>query len=195
VGRRPVIDRREVEELYKTYGPLVRRRARGILGDDQEALDATQEVFVRVIASMAEFRGQSQPSTWLYRITTNLCLNRIRDGRRRRERLAEVAESRATDQASTAPGSENRAALRDLLARLPEDLAQVAVYYHVDEMDQAEIAVLLGVARRTVGYRLDRFREEAQALLQRTGPASAETDDEAAAGPRKGVSKALGDKR
>ena len=81
MGKSPAIDRGELEALYRSYGALVKRRARGILGDEQEAQDAMQEVFVRVIAAMGEFRGQSQPSTWLYRITTNLCLNRIRDSR------------------------------------------------------------------------------------------------------------------
>lgn len=169
--RAPAIGRAEIEELYRRFGALVRRRARGILGDDQEAMDATQEVFVRVIAAMGEFRGQSQPSTWLYRITTNLCLNRIRDGKRRRDRLAEVAEA-GKGTTVAAPTAEERTTLRGLLAHIPEDLAHVAVYYYVDEMDQAEIAKLLGVSRRTIGYRLDRFRELAQARLGEGGIAA-----------------------
>jgi RNA polymerase sigma-70 factor (ECF subfamily) len=160
------IDRAEIESLYRKYGALVRRRARSILGDDHEAQDAMQEVFVRVIAAMAEFRGQSQPSTWLYRITTNLCLNRIRDSRRRRDRLAEAAEHGREPLAPAAgPPPEARTALQAVLRRVSEDLAQVAVYYYVDDMDQAEIAAVLGVSRRTIGYRLDRFREQAQRIL------------------------------
>jgi DNA-directed RNA polymerase specialized sigma24 family protein len=48
----------------------------------------------------------------------------------------------------------------------------VAVYYYVDDMDQAEIAAVLGVSRRTIGYRLDRFREQAQRILGETGVAA-----------------------
>jgi RNA polymerase sigma-70 factor (ECF subfamily) len=166
VGRPPAIDRAEIENLYRRYGALVRRRARSILGDDHEAEDAMQEVFVRVIAAMAEFRGQSQPSTWLYRITTNLCLNRIRDSRRRRDRLIEAAEhGRDPMTPSAVAPPEARTALLAVLRRVSEDLAQVAVYYYVDDMDQAEIAAVLGVSRRTIGYRLDRFREQAQRIL------------------------------
>ena len=162
----PTVDRHEIEELYRAFGPLVRRRARSILGDDLEAQDALQEVFVRVIHSMGEFRRQSQPSTWLYRITTNLCLNRIRDSRRRRARLSQVAEARAgTPAASPAPSAESRVALQGILHQLPDELAQIGIYYYVDEMDQAEIAALLGVSRRTIGYRLERFLAEAQKLL------------------------------
>jgi RNA polymerase sigma-70 factor (ECF subfamily) len=162
----PPINRAEIEDLYRRYGALVRRRARSILGDDHEAQDAMQEVFVRVIAAMAEFRGQSQPSTWLYRITTNLCLNRIRDNRRRRDRLAESAEDGNEPMTPAQPPSpEARTTLRSVLSRVEEELATVAVYYYVDDMDQAEIAAVLGVSRRTIGYRLDRFREEAQRIV------------------------------
>jgi RNA polymerase sigma-70 factor, ECF subfamily len=165
VTKGPAIDRAELEALYRQYGPLVRRRARGLLGDDFEAQDAMQEVFVRVIGAMGEFRGQSQPSTWLYRITTNLCLNRIRDTRRRREHLSRLAESAAQAPGDVGSSSEVRALLRRVLAQVPEDLAEIGVYYYVDEMDQAEIAEILGVSRRTIGYRLDRFRAESLRLL------------------------------
>jgi RNA polymerase sigma-70 factor, ECF subfamily len=188
VGAPRAIDRAEVEELYRRYGALVRRRARSILGDDHEAQDAMQEVFVRVIAAMGEFRGQSQPSTWLYRITTNLCLNRIRDGKRRRDRLTQASEGGGGEPLVSAPppAPEARTTLRGVLGRVPEELALVAVYYYVDEMDQAEIAAVLGVSRRTIGYRLDRFREHAHRLL----------DDERVATDRgSGVPNAKGDSR
>ena len=162
-------DRQEVEALFRRFGPLVRRRARGILGNDAEAEDAVQDVFVKVLSALDEFRGDSQPSTWLYRITTNLCLNRLRDGKRHRGRLDEIAVNRAdaSQAAISRPDAQadQRLTLRALLRDVPEDLAEAAVYYHVDEMDQEEIAALTGVARRTVGYRLERFREEAQARL------------------------------
>ncbi len=143
----------------------MRRRARSILNDDMEAEDALQEVFVRVINSMADFRRQSQPSTWLYRITTNLCLNRVRDSRRRRARLHRLGEEVDAGASPSTPSAEARTALRDLLGRLPEDLGEIAVYYFVDEMDQDEIAKLVGVSRRTIGYRLERFAEQARQLL------------------------------
>src|SRR4029077_10204118 len=101
------------------------------------AHDAMQEVFVRVISSIGEFRGQAQPSTWLYRITTNLCLNRIRDAKRRRERLKEAGvEQDAAGAGTTTRAPELTAALRKVLTQLPDELGQVAIYYYVDEMDQ-----------------------------------------------------------
>jgi RNA polymerase sigma-70 factor, ECF subfamily len=184
--RQSGIARGELEALYRTYGALVRRRARGILGDETEAQDAMQEVFVRVIGAMGEFRRQSQPSTWLYRITTNLCLNRLRDGRRRRDHLSRLGQEAIASPRLSTVSPELRATLDRILAVIPAELSEIAVYYYVDEMDQAEIAKLVGVARRTVGYRLDRFREEAMKLLGTSLPAA--KDDS-------GVSKAGGSNR
>lgn len=158
-------DRREIEALYLRYGALVRRRARAILGDDAAAEDATQDVFIRVLGSLASFRGDSQPSTWLYRVVTNLCLNRLRDGKRHRERLDELGSARAVAGAAQGASVEDRLGLQRLLAEVPAELAEAAVYYHIDELDQDEIAALTGVARRTVGYRLERFRELARQRL------------------------------
>ncbi len=163
------IDRSELEALYRKFGALVRRRARSILGDDTEAQDAMQEVFIRVIGALSEFRGQSQPSTWLYRITTNLCLNRIRDTRRRRDHLSRIGDE-VVHAGLVASPPEASVTLRQLLPKLTPELAEIAVYYYADEMDQAEIAKILGVSRRTIGYRLDRFHSEAARLLQGIGP-------------------------
>jgi DNA-directed RNA polymerase specialized sigma24 family protein len=141
---RRTIDRDEIKALFSRYGPLVLRRARRILRNEAEAEDAT--------------------STWLYRITTNLCLNRLRDHRRHRERLALEGQSRLDGPTASGP-PENRMAISALLAELPQELSETAVYYYVDEMDQEEIAAISGIARRTVGYRLERFRALALARL------------------------------
>ncbi len=161
---RRTIDRDEIKALFSRYGPLVLRRARRILRNEAEAEDAMQDVFIKVLASIETFRGESQPSTWLYRITTNLCLNRLRDHRRHRERLANDALARSDGPGTLGP-PENRMTISALLAELPQELSETAVYYYVDEMDQEEIAAISGIARRTVGYRLERFRALALARL------------------------------
>ncbi len=148
-----------IEELYQRYGALVRRRARAILGEEQAALDAMQEVFVRAMRERDGFRGEASPVTWLYRITTNLCLNRVRDHARRRE----LMEAQGPPPAGAPADSEDKAILASVLARVPEELREIAVYYYVDEMNQDEIAELTGLGRRTVGNRLEEFRAKARA--------------------------------
>ncbi|MBW2734791.1 MAG: RNA polymerase sigma factor [Deltaproteobacteria bacterium] len=154
--------RAELDQIYRTHGSLVLRRARKILRDEDLARDAMQDVFVRVIKSGDDFRGEASMVTWLYRITTNLCLNKIRDAQRRRAKLDEqgpkVPEVKA-------PVADLRLDISRVLKGLPTELSEVAIYYYFDEMDQQEIAELLGLARRSVGYRLQRFVEEARVLL------------------------------
>jgi len=69
-----------VETLYRTYGPMVLRRCRRLLRDEDRALDAMQDVFVRVLKNQDRLKA-TYPSSLLYRIATNVCLNHIRDQR------------------------------------------------------------------------------------------------------------------
>ena len=68
------------EMLYEKYGPMVLRRCRRLLRDEDRALDAMQDVFVRVLQNQGRLHA-TYPSNLLYRIATNVCLNRIRDQR------------------------------------------------------------------------------------------------------------------
>ena len=103
----------------------------------------------------AQFGGKSSLATWLYSATTHLCLNRLRNGRNRGRLTAESADSLPAP--SPPAPADDIAALRDLLARLPRDLAQVAVYHYGDEMTHEEIAGLLGCSRRHIGHLLERL--------------------------------------
>jgi RNA polymerase sigma-70 factor (ECF subfamily) len=141
---------------------MVLRRARAILGEEQAAKDILQEVFIRVLHGAAAFRGESSPATWLYRMTTNLCLNQLRD----RARRSEILAARWVKDATFEDAPESRMTVSRVLSGLPEELREIAIYYFVDQMNQEEIAEILQVSRRTVGYRLEQFRELAQAATE-----------------------------
>ena len=71
-----------IEALYLTYGPMVQRRCRQLLRDEESAADAMQETFVRVLRRGERLQPR-YPSSLLYRIATNVCLNQLRTNRRR----------------------------------------------------------------------------------------------------------------
>jgi RNA polymerase sigma-70 factor (ECF subfamily) len=141
------------QDIYRRYGAVVYRRARRMLGDEQAAKDVCQEVFLRLFRSLPEFERAS-PVTWLYKVTTNHCLNLIRDEQRHRKLL----EARA----ATTTSVPSTPSLSALLRGFPQELQEIAVYYFVDEMSQDEIARLLGVSQRTVSNRLSAFRDLAK---------------------------------
>jgi RNA polymerase sigma-70 factor (ECF subfamily) len=142
------------QEIYLRYGSVVYRRAQRLLGDEHAAKDACHEVFLRLFRSLPEL-DRASPLTWLYKVTTNHCLNVIRDEARHRKLL----EARAALDPTTA----DTPSLATLLRGFPEDLQEIAVYYFVDEMSQEEIARVLGISQRTVSNRLSAFRGLAKA--------------------------------
>jgi RNA polymerase sigma-70 factor (ECF subfamily) len=152
-----------VEELYTQFAPTIYARCRQILRDAAGAEDATQEVFFKVQEHLARIDGVRHALGWLYRAATNHCLNELRNGRTRAVLLESIPKQSDHD-------NEERLSQRDLVGRLigdlPEDLALVAWLYHVDELEQAEIAEICGVSRRTVITRLQRFADEARAFLR-----------------------------
>jgi RNA polymerase sigma-70 factor, ECF subfamily len=160
------MDMGQLDELYRRFGPLVFRRARTLLGDEQAALDAMQEVFMRTLRSHEAFRNEASPTTWLYRITTNYCLNVLRDSSRHRQRLAERTAPQPRDSGATGLDPEVPFLLAEILERLPVELCEIATYYYVDCLSHDEIADVIGTSRRTVGNRLREFHRRADALFR-----------------------------
>jgi RNA polymerase sigma-70 factor (ECF subfamily) len=154
----------EFEELYARFAPTIYARCRQILRDAAAAEDATQEVFFRIHRRLARLDGQRHALAWLYRAATNHCLNEVRNGRTHVLLLA-MAPVQA------APDAETRISARDLVVRLvrelPADLALAAWLYHADGLEQAEIAEICGVSRRTIISRLNRFSDRARAFLRK----------------------------
>lgn len=148
--------------IFMTHGPAVYRRALRLLGNHADAEEATQEVFIRALRGRGGFGGQSQLSTWLYRITTNYCLNQIRDRRRRRE----LVEERGAEPPPSGPlPAGDLLLLRRLLGEADEEQARVAIYIYMDGMTHDEVAEVLSVSRRTVGNQLARFHAWADRRL------------------------------
>lgn len=149
-----------VDALYGRYYGLVLRRARCFVSGD-DAQDIVHEVFMRVIEHIDGFRGAASPATWLYAITTRLCLNRVRDDSRRKRLLADNYEA-VPGTAATTVDPAGLALLNQLWKSLDDDLAQVGVYYHLDGMTHEDIATLMGCSPSTVRNRLKAIEDHAQ---------------------------------
>jgi RNA polymerase sigma factor (sigma-70 family) len=148
----------DVEALSQRYGPMVLRRCRRLLRSEEDARDACQDVFVRLIASGHRLNGQHL-SSLLYRIATNLCLNRIRDARRRpetpdEERLRQIACAEESGAASEA-----RLLLDRLFGRHPESSRTMAVMHYVDGLTLEQVAAETGMSVSGVRKRLRGLRE------------------------------------
>ena len=164
--------------LVTDHQRMVYQLALNLLGESQEALDLSQEVFLRVFRTLHQFRGQSTLKTWIYRIVINQASNRQRWWRRRQQsrqvglddwaaNRVEFSESRnfampdrVLDEKETA-GRVWRA-----LDTLPFDQRTVVVLREIDGLSYEEIATSLGVAVGTVKSRLARARGGLRTLLR-----------------------------
>lgn len=152
-------------ELYGAYGAVIYWRCHRLLGDPAAAEDATQETFLRVHKHLDRAPDDDAAIRWIFRIATNYCLNEIRDRRRRPELRAEPPER-------VHPSCAELVADRDLVTRIidgaPEKLRDIAWLHLVDGIEQAEVARILGISRRTVINRLAELSERAQKFVRRT---------------------------
>jgi RNA polymerase sigma-70 factor (ECF subfamily) len=141
-----------------------------MLGDREEALDLSQEVFLNVFRTIGRFRGQSALRTWIYRIVINQARNRQRWWKRRHRSEQVSLEQRLETDGTLPPASnvaepdrvlgqkELAARVWDALGRLPFDQRTVVTLREIDGLSYDEIAFSLGVAVGTVKSRLTRAR-------------------------------------
>lgn len=153
-----VIAGADIEALSHRYGPMVLRRCRRLLRSEEDARDACQDVFVRLITSGHRLDGQHL-SGLLYRIATNVCLNRIRDARRRPETPDEERLRRIACAEESGAASEARLLLDRLFGRHPESSRTMAVMHYVDGLTLEQVAAETGMSVSGVRKRLRGLRE------------------------------------
>jgi len=164
-------------ELVTTHERMVYQLAYHLLGTREEALDLSQEVFLRVFRTMGAFRGQSSLRTWIYRIVINQASNRQRWWRRRRQsdqvsldqhmqvhgELPQRADIAAPDRLLARKQAAAR--LWQAMDRLPFDQRTAVVLREFDGLSYEEIAFSLDIAVGTVKSRLTRARQALRADL------------------------------
>ena len=165
-------DEQASQALIEKYQDMVYSLARRMLGDEEEAKDAAQEVFLRVLDCLPRFRGECAFSTWLYRIVVNGCISRCK--LRKRRFATEISVNDQSIQAQHLVGSmpsslelverqERDTRLHQAIAKLAESYRMVIVLYYFQEFTYEEIAQVLAVPVGTVKVRLFRAKH----LLQR----------------------------
>lgn len=170
-------DTQAFDRLVQEHYVMVYNTAFRMLGNADQAEDATVEAFARAYRSLERFRGESAFSTWLYRIVTNVCLDHLRganhaaasldegwgeDGDQRRE-----VPDDTQNPARTALQRRQQQAVHQALQRVSGDHRAVLVLYDLHGFSYEEVSAILGVPVGTVKSRLNRARH---ALKQELRP-------------------------
>jgi RNA polymerase sigma-70 factor (ECF subfamily) len=182
-------DRAAFGRLVRMHQRRVYACALSILADAGEAEDAVQEAFLRAWRAIDRFDGRSELSTWLYRITVNVCLNTIR--RRRRVQASDISDPRIPEptadptQGKNDPGltAESMQLYRRLAAALDSlspSLRTTVILVLVQGLPHKEAAAALGCPEGTIAWRIHEARRRLRELLQETKDADeAKPGDEA----------------
>jgi len=162
------------ERLVSRYQNKIVGYAARMLSDADEAEDVAQEVFIKAYRSLDSFRGDAMFSTWLYRITTNLCIDRMRSKKRRPQQAYSLDEPYDKDEGdggreiadfSTEPTreverEELRRRVREVMAEMPEKMRTILIMCDMQGMAYEEIATVLDCPLGTVKSRLFHARAD-----------------------------------
>ncbi len=159
------LSNREVTDLYRRYGFVLRRRCLMVLRQPAHVDDAVQETFLKVMRAGAPIRTAAEPLRWLYRVADRTCFDLLRKTKTRR--AAPIDDVLDELPAHDGLEPELRRAAMELLDALDVEDQQIAVMAFLDGMNQQEIADELGYSRMTIIKRVARLKERAQRILTR----------------------------
>ncbi len=172
------------EELFERYSSMVFHLIYRIMGDREEALDVSQEVFLTIYRKLDSFRGESSLKTWIYRIAINRASNRCRWWNRLRRRgsvsldehlsmdrtksLSETLESHGKSPEESLMAEEEREEIERSLLSLPVQQRVAVVMRDIEGLSYEEIAESMQVSLGTVKSRIARGREDLKRRLNGT---------------------------
>jgi RNA polymerase sigma-70 factor (ECF subfamily) len=164
-------DRDAIRVLYDTYKDRVYSLALYFFhGDESVAADVTQQVFLKLITSVAQFKGDAAFSTWLYRLVVNACQDLAR---RRKSAIWTTERSRleafpvGCSQEDDYVRAENARWVRDAVCELPPKLRMAVLLRYFDDLSYEQMAEVLHCSMGTVASRLSRGHKMLADSLQR----------------------------
>ena len=158
---------RDFAELYQKYGPMVLRRCRAILKDEEKALDAMQDVFLRILDSKCKIKDDC--ASLFYVTATRICLNKIRSDKLRSGPDFEVISETIADDFSEIERDKIEAGiiLENIFAGRDSKDALIATVHFVDGLTLEETAAQVGMSVSGVRKRIAELKKYSMKYLNR----------------------------
>ncbi|HST08505.1 MAG TPA: sigma-70 family RNA polymerase sigma factor [Gemmatimonadaceae bacterium] len=151
------------EHAGRIYALCLRLKA----GDEPDATELMQDVFIRAWRRLETFRGDCAFASWLHRLAVNTMLENARGDRRRIARVLPMEDPSSIESASRSPGVDLRMDMEDAIATLPKGARLAFVLHDVEGYQHQEIAAQLGVSVGTIKAQLHRARRLLRERLER----------------------------
>jgi RNA polymerase sigma-70 factor (ECF subfamily) len=168
-----------MEDLIRATYPDVHRLCLRLLGNQADAADATQEVFLRVMRSVLGFRGESAFGTWLHRVTVNVCSTALRKqgDHRARGQTAGTKPFATPDSTDTMAGPDDTEArvvelddagrVAAALQELSDDDREVVTLRDIEGLSTRQTAEVLGISESAAKVRLHRAHARLREVIER----------------------------
>ena len=157
--------------LVDRYKDLVYTLAFRMLKSREEAEEVSQDVFLKVFKSLAKFKGESKFSSWIYRITYNTCLDKIR--KQKRKPIVVTIDEFTEHHVNTIDNAldklvekEHKQLIQDCLQLLPSDVGFLLTLYYFEEQSIEEISKIIGISNANVKVKLFRSRKKLASILR-----------------------------
>ena len=151
--------------VYRAHAPAIHALCRRMLGNEDDAREMVQDVFVRAWEKLASFRGESALRTWLHRLGMNLILERLRAARRDALRFADDTGDVPAGGSTLDRRLDAQIDLAAALDRLPNGSRMVLVLHDIEGYSHEEIAAMTGIAPGTSRAQLWRARRHLSRML------------------------------
>jgi RNA polymerase sigma-70 factor, ECF subfamily len=166
----------DFRQLVETYQHKVYNQAFRMLGNREEAEEATQDIFLKVHGALKDFRGDSQLSSWIFRIAANVCISRMRKKQLRTSSLdqplgeegrsvAEVTADKSNNPEEKYSAVEMGGIVREQLRRLKPEWAQALSLHYFGGQSYEEVAEAMEIPRATVATNIRRGKMQLASLI------------------------------
>jgi RNA polymerase sigma-70 factor (ECF subfamily) len=135
-----------------------------VKGDQDQAKDLTQEVFIQVWNNLQSFRQESSPKTWIYRITVNTCLNHLKKQKSQDEKLGEILRNQETTEEIEFTETDPSKMLFEAMGKLSE-IDRLVTGLLLEEVPQEEIATILGISEGNLRVKIHRIKLRLKKLI------------------------------
>jgi RNA polymerase sigma-70 factor, ECF subfamily len=152
------------EEIYHAYYQRIFRVCMGYVNDHDWAQDLTQETFIRVWEKEAQFRNEARIGTWIFRIASNICLRQIE----RTKKMPKTDLPYQLEDEAVPRTDAQVLLLYKYISELPE-LDRIIISLELEDVKQAEIAVIAGLTESHVRVRIHRVKEKLYQKFKRDG--------------------------
>ncbi len=152
------------ELLERHYDRIYRISARALFGESELAADVAQDVCLKLKDNLAKFRGDSQFTTWLYRIVVNTAYDALRNNSVRQRIERNYAETVALSQSDKNTESDDSIWLYRALSKLSDKLRSTVFLVLEEELTHAEAGKVLQIPEKTVSWRMHEVRRQLRAM-------------------------------